>query len=91
MYKVEEDICLQWKFPFWATGFEKTERCLRQDVEQAASCSTEAEDLAWDKTAGEMRAGKQSHRMGEVSKKEKGDTQGWKAEGLTLKDTQLCK
>ena len=47
----------------------------------------------WDKfTAGEMKAEVQikPQGMGDPSKKEKEDIQGWKAEGLTLKDTQLC-
>ena len=56
MYKVEKDNVYDGNFHF---GIKKTERCLRQDVEQAAACSTETRGMGHgtqDKTAGEMKA-----------------------------------
>ena len=42
MYKVEEDNVYDGKFH---SGIKKTERCLRQDVEQAATCSIETRGM----------------------------------------------
>lgn len=91
MYKAQEDISLWWKFPLEHTGFEKTERYLGWDGEQAADLLSRApEDPARDSSAGEMRQHcRWRHRMGDLSRRERRDTRGQKAEEPTLKDTQL--